>query len=152
MLINSFLHLRRYILLVNFDLTLWCCTKYCMLIQNINVFEIQLSEIALYKAVVNWTKHNREERQDYFLSLFQVVDLTMISSNFVEETVSCEVRLRNVFALKVSWILYTKSISMQILFSIRLYFLLDGLIWEWVWKNICFCLPPGFGSRKFQMS
>ncbi|XP_076825297.1 kelch-like protein 36 isoform X2 [Clavelina lepadiformis] len=57
----------------------------------------QLSEIALYKAVVNWTKHNREERQDYFQSLFQTVDLTMISSNFVEDVVSCETLVQENF-------------------------------------------------------
>ncbi|CAK8683098.1 unnamed protein product [Clavelina lepadiformis] len=57
----------------------------------------QLSETALYKAVVNWTKHNIKERQEYFQSLFQAVDLTMILPNFVEETMPCETLVQQNF-------------------------------------------------------
>ncbi|CAK8683092.1 unnamed protein product [Clavelina lepadiformis] len=50
----------------------------------------ELSETALYKAVVNWTKHDLEERRADFQSLFSAVDLITVLPSFLEEIVSCE--------------------------------------------------------------
>ncbi|XP_076823914.1 kelch-like protein 26 isoform X1 [Clavelina lepadiformis] len=50
----------------------------------------ELSETALYKAVVNWTKHDLEERRADFQSLFSALDLITVLPSFLEEIVSCE--------------------------------------------------------------
>ncbi|CAK8683103.1 unnamed protein product [Clavelina lepadiformis] len=54
----------------------------------------RISEIALYKAIVNWTYFELEKRRGHFQSLFQAVELTTFSLSYLEKTVSQETLVR----------------------------------------------------------
>jgi len=68
------------------------------------------SEDAAFSAIVSWVNHEPDERRHLFEQLFRLIDLQLLSKEFLNNSVKMEVRpLLSVPWLVCKWQLYVSN-------------------------------------------
>ena len=76
-----------------------------------NLNRSKVNELSVYQAIVNWIKHNEDERKREFVELFQLMKLNRLSYGVLQDILSENLVQQNFTCVKSVWSLLFKFIE-----------------------------------------